>query len=323
MKTSILFLPLIVLFSCTKKEIPLSGNNTPEKRPETVMTLPGYGELLSAQIWLDPADGRYKSSNLDFGTTLTHPVNYITGQAGVGITSITGRNGDLITADFSGDRFTAYLIGYPNTTMPDGPISSVQKVSKFIGYEVDVDSTILLVGNIQWTKIVETTSLYWSFINNRYYSLDSAKLKAKGGKLKIPLTSTDLTGQIFSPNSDGIIIYKGRILMDANSPSGMSIFSYNQQAIDDTPAELGSYYINGDINKYVFFRGNANDALVGYGPILDVFSYELFSQTPTGTFRVEKDNATGKDKFYVTCRGVLQDGTDFILNDQLLSYGIE
>ncbi|MGE9314811.1 hypothetical protein ACLOAU_24350 [Niabella sp. CJ426] len=189
-------------------------------------------------------------------------------------------------------------------------------------YEIDVLGTIQTVGNTTWQNIDRYTSLYWNTSTNKYYSLDTIKAKAKGIKLKNPLSSTMLDGPVFAVNSDGILIIKGRILMNTNSPSGMAIYPYDQAALDDTYSDLGSYYLYGNISNYVFFRANSFDVNRGYGPITEVLSYLPFSETPVGSFRVEFGSTPETHKYYVTCVGKLQDGSDFVLNDELLSFGI-
>lgn len=314
-------LSMAALVSCTKT---VTEVKEPEriKPPETVMTTPGPSEISSGYIYLDPADGHYKSALFDFGNQLTHiSSGYVTGQAGVGINSIAGNGSGLISAEIEGDKFTAYLPSF--LTLPNyGPSYSTQKVTSWEAFEVDVSLTISVIGAATWEQTIRYGSIYLEESTNKYYALDSIKAKTKGVKLKNPLTSTTLTGPIFSPNSDGIVIYKGRILMNTNSPSGMAIYPINTEAINDIPYELGTYYIDNNINNYVIFRGITSEVNNGIGHIVEVLSYLPFSEMPTGGFRSEFDSSTGKYKIYVTCRGKLMDGRDFLLDDELLQEGV-
>ncbi|MGE9314810.1 hypothetical protein ACLOAU_24345 [Niabella sp. CJ426] len=86
---------IVALFSCTKTIV---EEQKPEviEPPEAVMTLPGHSEISSGYISLDPVDGHYKSALFDFGPQLTHPSSgYLTGQAGVGISSMSARDEGL------------------------------------------------------------------------------------------------------------------------------------------------------------------------------------------------------------------------------------
>jgi hypothetical protein len=329
-KLSCIVAAAAALFSCTKT-IPVEEKEPePIKITETFMTLPGQGQVLSSAIWLDPADGHYKSSAFDFGSTLTHPTNYVTGQAGVGIHSITGRNGDLISVDISGDRFTAYLVSIPGGNLPPTPFSSFvsKTVERVAGFQVDVSQMLTVLGP-HWLDsaigpIVHLTDL-------GYFSLDTLRLKSKNGKLKVPLVSSNITGTLFSANSDGIIIYKGRILMDANAPSGMAIYPYDVTPVydpnDTTPFIFGTYYPqNGTLGSIssISFLSTQADATRGYGNIIAL--YVNFQGTPavyTGTFRSEPPTGPYQmARIFVTFHGTLPDGTEVHLDDVEVTPGV-
>jgi len=304
---------IVALFSCTKTVVDEEKDPELIRVPDRVMTTPGPSEINSGYIYLDPADGHYKSALFDFGSQLTRiSSGYVTGQAGVGISSITARDAGLISAEIEGDKFVAYLPSFLSLPFNDGPLYTVKPA--VIGYEVDTVNLPPCCTQI-------THNIFFR-AQEKVYILDSIKAKAKGIKLKTPVSTTVIDGPLFSANSNGILIFKGRILMNTNSPTGMAIYPYDQAAIDDSYSDLGSYYVYGNINNYVFFRANSLDVNRGYGPITEVLSYLPFSETPVGSFRVEFGSSPETHKYYVTCVGKLQDGSDFILNDELLSFGI-
>lgn len=263
MKNIYILLIVIILFSCSKKNEVTEPPKEDLKKTQGIMRLPNESEVSVGYILLDPVDGHYKNNWLDFGTSLTHPSSgYSTGQSGVGIHSIGPNQSGLLAVEFEGDRFTAYLPSF--LSLPSyGPLSTTEKVTSIIGYEIDTSGTIQNIGYQNWLNIqsitiyVDTTSI------RRYFSLDTIKAKAKGIKIKNPSNSMTINGQLLFPNSDGIVIYKGRILMNTNSPTGMAVYPYDYVAVNETaqpkhplwspyPEFLPTYYTVDDSTSLLF-----------------------------------------------------------------------
>ncbi len=332
MKVLLSIIFTITLFGCAKtsvwneEEVATSPTSLP-----TVMRLPNHSEILTGHIYFDSIDGHYKSASLDFGSTLTHPSSgYVTGQSGVGINSIAPKTGfGLISADIDGDRFTAYLPSF--LSLPSyGPLYNVKSEWSWTAFEVDGIAMEMDYGS-SWVSNFSAAGLYWWESENKYYALDSIKAKAKGVKIKSPVSTTEINGSIFSPNADGIVIFKGRILMNTDSPSGMSIYPYDYVAINETPqAPSGSgypeflpEYYQVDANTSLLFAVRF-DPTHTYGTIVSYdydgpSGYAIINSNFTG--HISAFNSSGTSgSYYLTFYATLPDGRIVSCEEELVEW---